>query len=238
MKFSQKTYFTVIFSLTFAALFSAATVAQTHPQTPPQTLQPQFHSPVPSATASEHGNAGQPPAKTTPETTANRWGAASATYLKEIKPVIDGIAAAEQASYQLSGRFHLQTGTTQGYLVLECELQPGNYIYSLTQAEPLKPTQIRVAPSEQYALMGNFNPDQSPMVVEKDPIFEQRLEKHKGTVRFFVPFEIAPGVDANQLKPQLVIDGQICSDDGFCMPINAQTVSADFAGYFERTSQK
>jgi len=146
--------------------------------------------------------------------------------------------AAEQPPYQLSGRFHLQAGTTQGYLVLECQLQPGSYIYSLTQSQPLKPTQISVTPSEQYALMGSFNPDQPAKVIEKDPVFEQRVEKHSGTVRFFVPFEIAPGVDANEVKPQLVIDGQVCSEDGFCMPINAQSVTADFAGYFERTGQR
>ncbi len=212
----------VIFSLTIASVMSAASIAQ--------SLQPQFQFPDRSMSTSGQQN--------TDEMQAPQAKSASAIGLSKFGTDLIGSDAIEQAPYKLSGRFHLQAGTTQGYLVLECQLQPGNYIYSLTQTEPIKPTQIRVTPSEQYAIKGAFNPDQPPKIIESDPVFEQRVEKHSGTVRFFVTFAIAPGTDINQLKPELLIDGQICSDEGFCIPINAQKVSAEFAGYFERTSQR
>jgi len=212
----------VIFGLTMATLMCAGSNAQ--------SLQPQLHSIEQSASAVEQQNTGDP--------TVHRADVASGTGLRKWGTNIIGSDAAAQAPYKISGRFHLQAGTTQGYLVLECQLQPGNYIYSLTQTEPIKPTQIRVTSSEHYAIRGAFHPDQPPKIIESDPVFEQRVEKHSGTVRFFVTFEIAPGIDVTQLKPEMLIDGQICSDEGFCIPINAQTVSAEFAGYFERTSQK
>ncbi len=143
----------------------------------------------------------------------------------------------ETVPCKLTGRFHLQQGTNQGYLVLQCELPPGSYIHSLTQAEELNPTVIRIQPLDGCSVTGTFHPDRPPTVIERDPVFDQRLEKHLGKVQFFVPIQIAEGVDAAELKPRMIFDGQVCSDAGVCVPLNGKVVTASFAGYFERAAE-
>ena len=143
----------------------------------------------------------------------------------------------ESAPCKLTGRFHLQQGTNQGYLVLQCELPPGSYIHSLTQAEELNPTVIRIQPLNGCSVTGPFHPDRPPTVIERDPVFDQRLEKHLGKVQFFVPIQIAEGIDVAELKPQMIFDGQVCSEEGVCVPLNGKLVTASFAGYFERTAE-
>ena len=142
------------------------------------------------------------------------------------------------APYQLSGRFHLQQGTSQGYLVLQCGLPPGSYIHSLTQTGDMNPSSIDVAPSQDFAVSGPFYPDSPATVIEKDPVFQQRVEKHLGKVQFFVPIQIRDGVDLSELKPVMVFSGQVCSDKGVCIPIREKTVRATFAGYFERAAEQ
>ncbi len=141
------------------------------------------------------------------------------------------------APYRLSGRFHLQKATNTGYLVLECELPKGSYIYSLTQKGAVKPTVIKVSPSNAFATSGKFIPDRQPKIVEEDPVFEQRLEKHTGKVQFFVPMQLQSNIDPLTLQPELTFDGQVCSSNGVCMPIRNKTVKAKFAGYFQRTAE-
>lgn len=153
----------------------------------------------------------------------------------ETSAIID---SANDAPFKLTGRFHLQARTNEGYLVVQCELPAGNHIYSLTQSGSLKPTKIQVEPSNDFLIRGKFHPDRPPQVVEQDPVLQQRIEKHSGIIRFFVPIEIQPGVDVTQLKPTLTVNGLVCSADGFCMPIRNETVNAEFSGYFDRSSQR
>ena len=99
------------------------------------------------------------------------------------------------APYKISSRFHVQKGTQTGYLIVKVELPKGSYIHSTTQKAPLRPSKIAVAESKQFRINGKFAPDQLPTVIEKDPVFEQRLEKHMDVVQFFAIVQIAP--DAN-----------------------------------------
>lgn len=139
--------------------------------------------------------------------------------------------------YKLSSRFHLQKGTNSGYLIVKIELRKGSYIYSMTQRAPLRPSKIQVTQSNQFRLNGKFIPDRPATIIENDPIFEQRLEKHTGVVQFFAPVEIAPGVAPNALAAEMEFSGQVCDDRGFCLPISAKTTGR-FAGYFERSANK
>ena len=155
----------------------------------------------------------------------------------EVDSAYEDDLAAESAPCKLTGRFHLQQGTTQGYLVLQCELPAGSYMHSLTLPEDLNPTVIRVLPVDTYSVRGSFHPDRPPTVVERDPVLDQRLEKHSGKVQFFVPIQVSDGIDVTELKPQMIFDGQVCSDQGVCVPLNGKVVTATFAGYFERTAE-
>jgi thiol:disulfide interchange protein len=144
----------------------------------------------------------------------------------------------DDSPYKMSARFHLQQGSNEGYLVLQIDLPKGSYVYSLTQKGDLEPSKIRVVPSNSYSTKGRFNPDRPPIVVEEDPVFNQRVEKHKDSVQFFVPLKVRDDVDLKKMSPELVFTGQVCSENGVCMPLRNKKLKAKFAGYFDRTSQK
>ena len=152
-------------------------------------------------------------------------------------PSVGRTTVNHDAPYRLSGRFHLQRATNSGYLVLECELPKGSYIYSLTQKGAVKPTVIKISPSNAFATSGKFIPDRQPKIVEEDPVFQQRLEKHTGKVQFFIPMQLQSNANPETLQPELIFDGQVCSSKGVCMPIRNKMVKAKFAGYFERTAE-
>lgn len=144
--------------------------------------------------------------------------------------------------YRLTGRFHLQKATNKGYLVLQCELPKGSYVYSLTKQGTMRPSVIKVNPSDAFATTGKFIPDQQPTVIENDKVFQQRVEKHfgdrTGKVQFFIPMQVHSNIDPATLQPELIFDGQVCSSEGVCMPIRNKSIKAKFAGYFERTAEK
>ncbi len=144
----------------------------------------------------------------------------------------------EAEPFKLSSRFHLQKGTKTGYLIVKIELPEGSYIYSLTQPAPLRPSKIKATKSNQFHMNGSFTPDTPPIVVEKDPIFEQRLEKHLNVVQFFTSVDIAPGVSPESLEAELVFSGQVCNEEGYCVPVFGAKTKGKFAGYYERTAEK
>lgn len=140
--------------------------------------------------------------------------------------------------YRLTARFHLEEGTRRGYVILQVDLAPGAYIHSLTQEKDLNPSKVKTIESQEYQTLGEFLPDRTPTIIEKDPVFEQRLEKHLGMVQFFVPLTLSEGVSAETIQPSLVFDGQVCTEDGVCIPLRKQIVPAQFGGYFHRSAQQ
>ncbi len=138
--------------------------------------------------------------------------------------------------YKLTSRFHVQKGTNTGYLIVKVEMPKGSYVYSTTQKEPLKPSKIQVVESNQFRIEGKFTPDRPATVVEHDPTFKQRLEKHIDSVQFFASIKIAAGVAPESLEADLKFSGQVCNERGFCVPIFGARTKAKFAGYFERAA--
>lgn len=139
-----------------------------------------------------------------------------------------------QGPLDLTANFILERGTNHGYLVLNAEMSPGSYIYSTTQKGDLNPSVISTIRSNEYRTGPKFRSSIEPKVILNDPLFKQRVEKHTGSVQFFVEFEIKPGLDPNKINPVIVFDGQVCSDDHVCMPINGKEISASFNGYVDR----
>lgn len=137
--------------------------------------------------------------------------------------------------YSVTSRFHLMEGTTSGYLVVQVELGPGSYMYSLNQTGAIKPTKIQVVPSDAFFIDGKFNPDRPAEVIENDPVFNQRVEKHKGKVQFFVPVKFNSAEAAGEVQPEIVLNGQVCSIEGVCLPIRDKKVKAEFGGFFGRS---
>ena len=141
---------------------------------------------------------------------------------------------AKPQEYQISSRIHLNKGTRTGYLVVEAQIAPGRHIYSLTQAGVVPPTTLKMQPNPQIELTGDFSPDTPATVIENDPDFHQRLEKHTGKVQFFAPIKVDPAADLDKIAAQVQLDGQICSEEA-CLPIRAKMITGKFAGYFDGT---
>lgn len=140
--------------------------------------------------------------------------------------------------WKFEGRLHLQKGTSEGYLVLQMDLDQGHYIYSVSPKGSPAPTKISVVANPSVKTRGAFAPNVPPEVNENDPVFRRRIEKHKGRVQFFVPVELDASVDFQAAgMPVIEFNGQVCSSDGVCIPISGQKVSVKFAGFFERENQ-
>lgn len=148
-------------------------------------------------------------------------------------------ATAEQDSdeLKLTGRFHLKEGGREGLLIVKAVIPAGSYIYSLDQKGDIPPSRITVQPTAELKLKGPFKADRTAEVIPNDPIFKIRVEKHKKLVQFYAPIELPAGVDPSRLVAELKFDGQVCSDEGFCMPIRAKKIVARFAGYFEKQAE-
>lgn len=145
-------------------------------------------------------------------------------------------APTAEKPYKITSRIHLRKGTNRGYLVVQVELLKGSHVYSLTQKGDVPPTKLKVAANEQMRV-GTFSPDRPATVIEHDPDFKQRIEKHLNGVQFFAPIEIASGVDLAKFKVDVTFDGLVCSGNN-CMPVTAHKFKGGFGGYYERTAQK
>ena len=140
--------------------------------------------------------------------------------------------------WQFEGRLHLQKGTSEGYLVLQMDLDQGHYIYSVSPKGSPAPTEVSVVDNPSVKIRGVFAPNVPPEVNENDPVFRRRIEKHKGQVQFFVPCQLDASVDFQATgMPVIEFNGQVCSADGVCIPISGQKIAVKFAGFFERENQ-
>ena len=139
---------------------------------------------------------------------------------------------------QMSARYHVESGTDRGFLIVKLVIPKGSHIYGLNQKKPLSPSKIVVKNDKKLAAGTSFKSDRKPTVVENDPVFQTRVEKHSGTVQFFVPIRVNTSTDFKTLKPAVTFSGQICSDKGFCKLINNKTTHAQFAGFFDREAKK
>jgi len=143
------------------------------------------------------------------------------------------VAAAQP--WKFEGRLHLQEGSTEGYIVLQVDLAPGHYIYSVSPEGSPAPTKIEIVPSASVKTSNAFSPDQPPSVTENDPIFQRRIEKHTERVQFFVRCKLDPNADYKLTgMPVIEFNGQVCSKDGVCIPIREKRIQVNFAGYFQQ----
>ena len=130
----------------------------------------------------------------------------------------------------LSGRFQMLTGSREGRLSLTAESEAGWHIYSITQQDggPQR-SKIAVDPSPDFELAGSFQADQPPQVKQYE-FFKVPVEEHPGTVTWTAPIKLAEGVDPQKLMVRMLFSGQVCQDDGVCIPISNREVMAAFAG--------
>jgi thiol:disulfide interchange protein len=104
-------------------------------------------------------------------------------------------------------------------LFVTAKLAPQWHLYSITQpAGAVKPTSIKLDPSDQCQLLGKFVPDRAPKRRETE-VFDVPLEEHYDAVTFSAPIQLADGVDLAQLQIGGELDGMICHDERGCLPL-------------------
>lgn len=141
-----------------------------------------------------------------------------------------GAGAAEGEPATLSAWFKVREGTRRGTLSLKVELQPGWHVYSIAQPKGgPAPSVIKVASSDEYKLLGDFQPDRPPRVKPPD-VFPVPSEEHEGQVTWSAPISLEDGVTPEDLKIELSYTGQACFSEA-CIPISRRKVEVKFAGY-------
>jgi len=138
------------------------------------------------------------------------------------------------------GEFKLKEGTHDGVLSITAEISPNWHIYSLTQPRggPMA-SKLAVKQLDAIELKGKFTADRDPTVHPPD-LFAVPSEEHEGTVTWTVPIQLAEDQDPTAVTIEVRYDGQVCENDGKCIPISDRTISASFAGFIEapRSSNK
>jgi suppressor for copper-sensitivity B len=148
---------------------------------------------------------------------------------------LGGFGGAAGKEITLSAQFKVEKGGRDGMLSVRAELAPNWHVYSITQPDdgPMR-TQIKVpsAGAGQFEITGAFEPDQEP-IIHPPKVFTVPSEEHSGKVTWTAPIRLAEGVDPSQLTIQVAFNGQVCEEEGVCIPINKPSLSAKFAGYYE-----
>lgn len=114
------------------------------------------------------------------------------------------------------------------WLVIEIEIEPEKYIYSVTQGQPGGlPTEFKIREPGKFALESPFHTVNEPKSV-KSEYFDAPLEKHfdKGTWFARLSYE-GNSIPADSTL-DIDVDGQICSDgeNGMCMRLEDVSVTA------------
>lgn len=145
--------------------------------------------------------------------------------------------ASAQNDIKIEGTYQIEKDQRHGWLILNVKIPKGYHIYALTQIGNPPPTKIQLAKSTEFELMDKFKSDKKPKVVEKDPIFEQRIEKHDGKIAFMAPIKVAKSADLKDINFDLKISGQLCNDSG-CRLFNNKKIDVEFAGFYDKTEKK
>ncbi len=134
---------------------------------------------------------------------------------------------------KLTGGFRLAAGGRDGELLVRAEIAPGWHVYSLSQPPggPQK-SELKLELSEAFSLAGPFRPDQAPHVKQYEVWAGVRVEEHTGKLTWSAPFRLNDGVSPEQLRIAVKFSGQVCKDDGVCIPLK-KDLSLSFEGRYE-----
>jgi thiol:disulfide interchange protein len=152
-------------------------------------------------------------------------------FLEQLDPLGLGISGGDGNQMTLSGQYTLVRGANEGHLSIKAVIAPSWHVYSLTQM-PGGPMKSEIAvESDQIRLSGQFFSDQPPHIKHYD-FFPVPVEEHSGTLTWTASIQVPDASQAENLAMKITFSGQVCQDDGVCIPIN-RSVTTTFAGYTE-----
>lgn len=149
-------------------------------------------------------------------------------------PGLGGATGGDKA--QFTAEYQVAEGTRDGRLSVTAMMQPTWHVYSVTQLPgATQRSVITLASQDQAKLTGEFQPDAAPHVKMYD-FFDVPVEEHDDTVVWTAPIQLADGLDPKSTELQLKFNGQVCQDEGSCIPIVNKPIVAKFAGFYKEES--
>ncbi|MFK7769334.1 MAG: protein-disulfide reductase DsbD family protein [Mariniblastus sp.] len=122
--------------------------------------------------------------------------------------------------------FKMPPDSQEGRLVIEAQLGSGRHIYSQHHGGPETATRISITPSNQFQLLGDFQPDYFPLREKAEGKWKETFEEK---VVWNAPFKISEGIDPSALKIDVSFLSQTC-DATSCLPPEDRTLVAIYAG--------
>ena len=118
----------------------------------------------------------------------------------------------------ITSSYKLTADGQLGELSVTADLEPGWHVYSVTQKSggPMR-TRI-VLDSKGIELLGPFQPDRQP-TSKKTDFFKVPVEEHDEQVVWTAPFRLL-GASAEGLVIQGDVKGQVCNEQGGCIPLS------------------
>ena len=132
----------------------------------------------------------------------------------------------------ISAQYFSDSTGRQGMLEVTAQLAANWHIYSITQPRGgPKRTEIVVEPVPAVTSWGLFQPLTPPEIKELE-FMPVSAEEHHGQVTWRAPLKFAEGTTLQTLVIHGEIRGQICQDEGVCLPLDGRdtTFVAGFAG--------
>jgi suppressor for copper-sensitivity B len=126
--------------------------------------------------------------------------------------------AQDSAKLTLKAGIEPAEGKRPAKLVITAQIAPGWHTYSITQAAngPIR-SKIKLSPSSDFRLLGDFTVSPAPEVHEYADIWPGlKIEEHTGRVTWQAPIEIAAGVDPTRLEIAGSVYAQLCAES--CLP--------------------
>jgi thiol:disulfide interchange protein len=129
-----------------------------------------------------------------------------------------GQRSGDDAPVTLQAEFTAAKGEQPARLFITAKIKSGWHIYSITQPPggPIR-TEIKLAPSDQYKLTGEFQSHPKPKSA-KEAVFDNLdVETHDETVTWHAPIALAPGIDPASIQIEGELNYQGCEADS-CRP--------------------
>lgn len=140
----------------------------------------------------------------------------------ELPDSLVGLSPTAQSGAQLkvSAEVEWNESRTAGRLHVRAQMNGGWHVYSVTQkAGGPKRTEIELTPSDQFELMGSFEPDSDPKIKRYD-FYKVPVEEHYDSVIWTAPFRLKTGADQETFRIEGRLLGQVCDEQGGCIPLS------------------
>jgi thiol:disulfide interchange protein len=153
-------------------------------------------------------------------------------YSEGIIGQFDPAAAIGVEPAKVSARIAPASSEHPAVLLIHARIADGRHTYSITQPPggPL-PTRIELDPSPDYRKLDDFQafPEPNSRIEQGIVWTGLEIQEHEGEVTWYVPIELAAGVDPARLQIKGNIHLEVCETGGYCEPVE-KTFTAKLRG--------